>query len=121
MTTTLTPERVCVVCQGLAEGTFGGDDEKSRYPVCGKCMETGAHDRWRERTSQIWRESGVAIESSGNYADDVKEILAYLKHNSRIADGVCPNGCALMVRDDDHNAHCPSCSFSYFSNSKLKF
>lgn len=107
------PQRVCSVCQGGADlGSVGDDDPVTRYPVCRECYESGRHERWRLAAIAEIRGSNVGFESRGNLADDLRELRAYRKHDARIEDGVCPNGCALMVWHDERHAECPVCHFA---------
>lgn len=109
-------DKICVVCN-CSEGemgTFGNDDPKTRYTVCRKCHESGAHKKWAEKAIKDLQESPVVMVSVGNLAEDIKELRVYQKHHSRIQDGVCPNGCARLAEVDSNNSECPICHFSYY-------
>jgi hypothetical protein len=111
--------KTCVVCQKAFPddspimGTFGSDaNAETRYPLCMTCHDNGEHDKWREKSIKFIRDSGVACVTQGNLADDLKQIQEYQRSSSRIADGVCPNGCALML-GDEHDMECPVCKFQF--------
>ncbi len=61
----------------------------------------------------------IAIESSGDPEKDREIIEAFIKHRERMEDGVCPNGCARLVRIDDHTRECPVCHFHGWQNTPL--
>lgn len=110
--------RVCSVCQGCEDlGSVGDDDPVTRFPVCRTCHESGRYERWRLAAIAEIRGSNLGFVSNGNLADDLRQVRAYLKHDSRIEDGVCPNGCALMVWDDERHANCPVCHFAFVKSS----
>lgn len=58
-------------------------------------------------------ENSIAMPSSGDPEKDKEELARFIKSSERIEDGVCPNGCALMVRENDHTQSCPVCNFSH--------
>jgi hypothetical protein len=113
----------CIVCDLDASGGVVGEGVAA-IPCCEACWSAGKFQAWADRGGQRWRESGIAIESSGNFALDLREVDAYLRSDARIADGICPNGCALMVRlypDSDRHALCPACGFQGFQSSPYGF
>lgn len=116
----------CVCCQTLTEQRVWQDEDPdgvegvSSMPVCEACYDSGRFEAWVVNGLKEIRESLVGFESSGNLAKDLETLRSYKKHNSRIEDGVCPNGCALMIIDG--NVHtCPSCHFQLVkSNLNIK-
>ena len=106
----------CEVCQHPTTNTFGTDDEATRYPVCEDCYRSGRHKKWYNDTLDQWRKSGLAFQTSGNFATDRRTLMDHLKQNARITDGVCPNGCARLV-DDKGVKKCPVCGFEYYQSS----
>lgn len=108
-------ENRCVVCNSEHElGAWGVKDKPgSEYPVCRTCYTSGKHLEWQNRVMKELRESGIGFESSENLAIDYRTLLDYQRHTARIADGICPNGCAAMVWEDKQHARCPVCNFGY--------
>lgn len=111
----------CVVCGIMRAAENMGywcDEGYAPYPVCRFCHETGPHEAWRRVAIEEVKASnlGLMIREGWNLAEHIKEIRAFKKHDSRIEDGICPNGCARMIQDDTHNVHCPVCRFSYYRN-----
>lgn len=115
----------CPVClkQGVQLGTFTIDGW-AEYPGGFRCCElcgSGGIDarakRWALAFLKRWRESGIAIEGSGDFMRDKEQVDNFLKHTSRIDDGVCPNGCAFLVRIDGEatGTRCPSCGFEHYT------
>lgn len=116
----------CAVCEGdflMGDKTvvsFGSEDVRTRYPVCRVCHESGKHEVWREKAIAELRAATVSFVSEGNLAEDYRELLSWQKHDERLSDGVCPNGCARMVKIDRCNSECPVCHFGYYCNSGVK-
>lgn len=98
----------CAICSAETEHNFGDDDPKTRYPVCQECHESGRHDRWQHQAILRLRMAQVIFPSEGNLANDFAKLQRWEKHDSRIKDGVCPNGCARL-----ENNECPVCHFTY--------
>lgn len=116
----MTPSEKCSCCGEDANGTFGDDEPATRYPVCQECMESGKHSEWRARAIAFLNQHrNIGIETKGNLADDYRQILGYVKHSTRIDDGICPNGCARMIALDSHNAKCPVCQFQLYRNTGI--
>ena len=110
----------------MSDGLVGFEDRppEASLPCCRGCYEGAGFKVWVEASIELLKESPIAFVSSGNLAEDRKTVENYAKHESRIQDGICPNGCAQMVRaeaGDDHNAECPVCKFGYYSNVPLRF
>jgi len=65
-------------------------------------------------------ESNWMFPSTGNAEQDEAVAEDIRRTEARLADNVCPNGCALMVFDSAQERHCPVCKFSQWSNTKLR-
>lgn len=61
-----------------------------------------------------------AMPTSGDVELDAQRAEAFLIHEKRQIEGICPNGCAPMILDDPHNRHCPKCKFHGWSNVPFK-
>lgn len=111
------PIVTCVVCakdfNGDTDqpGTWRDDCAKSGYTVCRGCHEGGAHEKWRAKAIAALRASTVAFPSEGNLAADYRVLVEYQRHDDRIKDGVCPNGCARMTGGGGQR-ECPVCHFT---------
>lgn len=108
----------CVVCEvehlrGTDQIGFWmpTDNPETHYPVCLGCVNSERHEQWRAKAISTVRNSGIAFISKGNLADDYRETLSFQKHDDRIKDGVCPNGCARMVQIEGRDFECPVCHF----------
>lgn len=113
----MTPFLACPVCNESFEqgdpdlGCFE-EEGAGDYLCCTTCAESGRHERWRAMAIEALQSSGVAFASKGNLAADYRTLVDYQKHSARLADGVCPNGCARLV-----NNNCPVCGFTYQTTS----
>lgn len=54
--------------------------------------------------------------STGNAEQDAAIASRIRLTNARLEDGVCPNGCALLVKTAPNVRECPACQFSQVSN-----
>lgn len=116
----------CAICGGRADGTAGFDEwtDAMRVPACQACGAAEVFIPWFEKALKILRESPIACVSQGNIALDLREVEAALRSESMMQDGICPNGCARMVRfeeSDEHTQKCPSCGFIGWQNTPIKF
>lgn len=118
-----TPEP-CVCCEVITTGHFGQHDKPAVtfIPVCENCYFDPINEnnetkfsKWLAETIKILQESRVAFKSNGNLAEDRKTLEAFLKHDARIEDGVCPNGCARMNQVEPGHQNCPVCDFHGFT------
>ncbi len=122
----LTKPEPCNVCgvetrNGVTESPT---DLNSFHHVCETCFESGAYDRWRKATIEVWDKSGLAFPTTGNFAKDRKTLLDAIRSNNRIAEGWCPNGCDRMYLVDPDNlyvAECRQCGFVFQTNAPLEF
>ena len=55
-----------------------------------------------------------AIESTGDPDKDRELIEQIQRSDARIEDGVCPNGCALLVEVSDREWHCEVCGYTQY-------
>lgn len=56
----------------------------------------------------------LAIETTGNYEQDMAHIYDSARSTCMIQAGFCPNGCGKMNRDVlNRGASCPVCGFSH--------
>ena len=60
--------------------------------------------------------ASVGIVTTGDPDKDAEIVDEFLIHEKRMIEGICPNGCAELVRDDAHSRHCPQCGFHGWSN-----
>lgn len=123
----------CAVCgeldkEKLGRVGFDGMPPEAEIVACRECYKDGGDDtkfaKWFLKALDSIRSAEVAFISSGNVAKDLRTLEDYRKHDSRIKDGICPNGCAQMVRqypDSAHYAKCPTCNFQHYSNVPMEF
>lgn len=122
----LTERLKCVVCDG--EYLRGTPDighwtdeingkQMTPYPVCAVCHNTGRHHGWRVKAIEELQTSHVAFQTLGNLALDIAELRRFKLSNSRIEDGVCPNGCSLMLHSGKGEKTCPICNFHLIQRS----
>lgn len=53
----------------------------------------------------------IGIISSGDPEKDSRDIEAFMLHEKRLIEGICPNGCGPMVDDGNGESHCSVCPF----------
>ena len=57
-----------------------------------------------------------AFISTGNPEKDAERAREIRRHNHLEAEGMCPNGCAPVVWDDQHASRCPKCGFVHMNS-----
>lgn len=98
----------CLLCNAEEAPNIWHQPHYEPVAVCDTCKDGGAFDRWLDP----FRRAKVSIQISGHLAKDRKELMDYEKHESRIEDGICPNGCArLNIKDDGSVYECPACGY----------
>ena len=51
--------------------------------------------------------------SSGDPEQDAETAKQIRRHDARLSEGICPNGCqSPLVNDSDTERHCPDCGFT---------
>ena len=58
----------------------------------------------------------VAIPSTGNREEDLRQIDAFVVHEKRLAEGMCPNGCGPLEPVSRWDAECAECGFHWSCN-----
>lgn len=118
--------KVCVICGASADGTAGFDHwtDAMRVPACQACGDSETFLRWFEQSLQFLRDCPISCESQGNLALDLAEAKRSLLSAARMDDGICPNGCARMIRYEPHDNFtrtCPVCGFVGWQNTPIDF
>jgi hypothetical protein len=56
--------------------------------------------------------SNYAMVSTGDPAEDQRQLQQFALGSKRMAHGMCPNGCPIMLVEGELNTHeCPQCKF----------
>lgn len=116
----------CAVCGTPSDGLAGfeGWTKDQEIPCCQACGESDAFRKWVGDTIAFLRAGPIACVSQGNLLKDRRELESAIKSDERLADGICPNGCARMIRyekGDDHTQTCPVCKFVGWQNTPIDF
>lgn len=122
----MSDQKPCSICGEISIGTAGFDHwtEEQRIPCCESCGAAEKFIPWCEMAIKVLDECQIGFESRSNLADDYKEAKRCMLVEERMKDGVCPNGCARMVRyedGDDHTRTCPVCKFVGWQNTQIDF
>jgi hypothetical protein len=98
----------CAVCDGVSDGLWHHSNTDEYFPCCTKCAK-GRVRRWIDECYDLVKK--FPIETTGSIIKDRVMALTRSIWESRIEDGVCPNGCARLETASGHQ-ECPKCKFN---------
>ena len=114
----------CVCCKGWTDSSFRSPKLTDPIPVCDQCArpaEDGRVDpdskfaQWLRDVDAEIRSAGIQFVSTGNLLKNLEIVRSYLRQSSRIEDGVCPNGCAILETPEPGRSVCPVCKFEGYN------
>ena len=62
------------------------------------------------------KRENVAMPTTGDAAEDARQIDLFILREKRMIEGICPNGCGPMVPSAPNERDCPLCKFHQWSN-----
>lgn len=109
----------CVICGALTIGVFTFKDWNPPEGVfcCQTCWQSGRMNKWLEPFNEA-ASRGLAFEINGRGPVELRqEMIDFFVQDSRIQDGICPNGCARLqpIDGDESGARCPVCGFEHYT------